>query len=110
MSTRSQNPDIEKIVYILALLGSIIAILEAAIGLSHINLPNLDYNLVAYIVAIIIAILALFSTLKPNDPIPYHWIVLFIFSILLIILGSIIGGIMILIAAILALLAENKVI
>ncbi|MBY8981938.1 MAG: hypothetical protein KGD57_03255 [Candidatus Lokiarchaeota archaeon] len=106
----SSKPDTEKIIYVLALVGSIIAIFEAAIGLARIDISNLDSSFVFHIVAIIIALLALLSIVKPDDPIPYNWIVLFIFSILLIIFRSFAGGIIMLVASILGLLIETEVI
>jgi hypothetical protein len=101
--------DIEKLMLVLTILGAIIAIFEAVIGLTSISFPNFNVNLIGNIVAIVIAILCLISALKPGDPIPFNWIILLIFSIVLIILGTIIGGILILIAGILGLLIEADV-
>jgi len=106
----SSKPDTEKIIYLLAVSGGIMAIFEAAIGISTIDVSNMDTTLVFHLVAIIIAILTLLSVLKPNEPIPYNWIILFVFSILLIIFRSIAGGIIVLVAAILGLLSETEVI
>ena len=104
----SSKADTEKIVYLLAIIGSIIAILEAAIGLAYVS--SIEYGLIQHIVAIIIAILTLLSAIKPDDPIPFNWIILLVFSILLIIFRSIAGGIIVLVAAILGLLIEADVI
>jgi hypothetical protein len=102
--------EINKIMYILALIGGIIAIFEAAIGLSNIKAFNVDYDLISRIVAIVMAVLILLSALKPDDPIPFNWVVLLVFSILLIIFGSFAGGIIVLVAAILGLFSEADVI
>ncbi|MBD3213994.1 MAG: hypothetical protein GF311_15395 [Candidatus Lokiarchaeota archaeon] len=102
--------EINKIMYILTLIGGIIAIFEAAIGVSNIKAFNFDYDLISRIVAIVIAVLILLSALKPDDPIPFNWVVLLVFSILLIIFGSFAGGIIVLVAAILGLFSEADVI
>jgi hypothetical protein len=102
--------DIEKLMKVLVILGAIVAIIEGLFGIINSSLPTIGYNLIAHIVAIIIAILCLLSAVRPSDPIPFHWIVILIFSILLIIFGSPIGGILILISAILGILVEADII
>ncbi|MEJ2252036.1 MAG: hypothetical protein P8Y70_03790 [Candidatus Lokiarchaeota archaeon] len=101
--------DIEKLMKILTILGAIVAIIEAAIGLSNFSFNNIPYSLITHIVAIIIAILCLLSAIRPSDPIPFNWIILLIFSIVLIIFRSTVGGILIIIAAILGILVEVDV-
>ena len=98
----------EDLVKLLALLGGIITIIEAIFSLFGRSVQRY-YNLgwIAAIVAIIFAILVLFSVFKPDNPIPYNWIYLIVFGIVIIICGSIIGGILVLIAGILKLIFEN---
>jgi len=98
----------EDVVKLLAILGGIIAIIE---GILHIAGRSVQkyYNLgwIAAIIAIIFGILVLFSVFKPDNPIPYNWIYLIVFGIVIIICGSLIGGILVLIAGILKLIFEN---
>ena len=98
----------EDLVKLLALLGGIITIIEAIFSLFGRSVQRY-YNLgwIAAIVAIIFGILVLFSVFKPDNPIPYNWIYLIVFGIVIIICGSIIGGILVLIAGILKLIFEN---
>ena len=98
----------EDFVKLLAILGGIIAIIEAIFSLFGRSVQRY-YNLgwIAAIVAIIFGTLVLFSVFKPDNPIPYNWIYLIVFGIVIIICGSIIGGILVLIAGILKLIFEN---
>ena len=98
----------EDFVKLLAILGGIIAIIEAIFSLFGRSVQRY-YNLgwIAAIIAIIFGILVLFSVFKPDNPIPYNWIYLIVFGIVIIICGSLIGGILVLIAGILKLIFEN---
>ena len=98
----------EDIVKLLAILGGIITIIEAIlhiVGRSAQKYYNLGW--IAAIIAIIFGILVLFSVFKPDNPIPYNWIYLIVFGIVIIVCGSLIGGILVLIAGILKLIFEN---
>ncbi|MBD3195929.1 MAG: hypothetical protein GF317_12780 [Candidatus Lokiarchaeota archaeon] len=102
----TSKAEIEKVMYILTILGGLIGILEAVIGLTRGSPLDLDYELISNIVAIIIAVLAIMSAIKPDNPIPFNWIIILVFSILLIIFGSIIGGVLMLVGALLGLFSE----
>ena len=98
----------EDAVKLLAILGGIIAIIEAIFSLFGRSAQKY-YNLgwIGAIIAIIFGILVLFSVFKPDNPIPYNWIYLIVFGIVIIVCGSLIGGILVLIAGILKLIFEN---
>jgi len=98
----------EDIVKLLAILGGIVTIIEAILYFGG-RAVQKYYNLgwIAAIIAIIFGILVLFSVFKPDNPIPYNWIYLIVFGIVIIICGSLIGGILVLIAGILKLIFEN---
>jgi uncharacterized membrane protein len=98
----------EDIVKLLAILGGIVAIIEAILFFGGRSVQKY-YNLgwIAAIIALIFGILVLFSVFKPDNPIPYNWIYLIVFGIVIIICGSLIGGILVLIAGILKLIFEN---
>jgi hypothetical protein len=53
-----------------------------------------------------VVILTFWVALKPNNPIPFHWIVLLIFAILLIIFVDIIAGVLVLIAFFIGLIED----
>lgn len=103
-----QHQDYEKLMKILSLLGGIIAIIEGFLGVITTQFGDLNYSfvLVAGIASIGIGIIIIFSTLKPNEPIPFDWIVLLILGILLVIFTAYIGGILTTVAAVIGLLEE----
>ncbi len=103
---------VEDIVKLLAILGGLIAIIEAIlsiVGRSYHKFYHFNWAaiIITAIIAIIFAILVLLAALKPGNPIPYHWLLLVIFGIILIVCGSIIGGILVLIAGILKVIVEG---
>lgn len=57
-----------------------------------------------YVLGMFFASLTLLVVFKPNDPIPWHWLVLLLFSILLITFSFLLGGILVLFAAVLGLI------
>ena len=98
---------IEDIVRLLAILGGIIAIIEAIITVIGVRIyRTFYYHWILGIFALIFAILVLLATFRPDNPIPYHWIILIIFGILLIVCGSLIGGVLVLVGGILKLIFE----
>ena len=101
--------NLEEVAKVLAILGVVIAIIEAIlilIGRSFLSYYPLGW--IGAILSILIAIIVLLSAVRPNDPIPLHWILLIILGILLIVFGSVIGGILILIAGIIKLIDNPK--
>ncbi|MFX0142424.1 MAG: hypothetical protein ACFFDN_52775 [Candidatus Hodarchaeota archaeon] len=98
----------EDLVKLLSLLGGIIAIIEAIFTIAGRSVQRYYYlGWIAAIIALIFGILVLFSVIKPDNPIPYNWIYLIVFGIVIIACGSLIGGILVLIAGILKLIFEN---
>ena len=73
----------------LTVIGGIVGLLSIILGL--LNIPNYSYiniNLgldavITLIIGIVICILTLLTGLKPNNPIPFHWLMLLILAILL---------------------------
>ena len=59
-----------------------------------------------YILGMFIASLTLLVAFKPNDPLPWHWILLLFFSILLMIVIHIIAGLPALVAGIMGLIND----
>ncbi len=62
--------------------------------------------LVHIIIGFVFVILTFLSALKPEDPIPFHWLVLFILAILLIVFVSLLSGLLVLIASLIGLIEE----
>ena len=84
----------EQIMKLLTILGGLVGIATMILGLAgiadigFIN-PLLGLNAVInFIVGIVISVLTLLTGLKPNAPLPFHWLVLFILGVLLIVFGA----------------------
>lgn len=56
-----------------------------------------------YVLGMFFASLTLLTAFKPNDPIPWHWLVLLLLSILLISFSFLLGGVAVLAAGVLGL-------
>ena len=102
------------IIFYLALIGGIVALIEAIINIA-LGVALFDlFGWIGAIIAIPIAILVLLVVLKDNVtilnniPIPYEWWILLIFGIILIVFGSAFGGILVLIAGIVKVIIEKS--
>ena len=95
----------ESIMKILAIIGGIIALIEAILSFFGWGISVFwGIAIIGPIIAIILAIVVILSVVRPGNPIPFTWVVLVILGILIIIFGSLIAGILVLIAGILGLL------
>jgi len=86
----------KEIVRILAIIGSIIGLIQAITGFWG-SLISILLSLIG----IIVAALALLSVLRPGDPIPYSAVFLIIFGVLMTLFSGWIGGVIVLVAGIL---------
>ncbi len=79
-----------------------------AIGDQYQVLPiDVGINIVVnWIVGLVVVILTFLVAIKPNDPIPFHWFVLLILAILLIIFVDVIAGVLVLIAFLIGLIED----
>ena len=89
--------DYEKIGDLLILIGGVIGLIQAIVGFIT---PGW-FGIVGSVIALIVSVIVILSIVKKNDPIPYSPIIELILAILLLILGSWIGGIIAIIGAIL---------
>ncbi len=65
------------------------------------------FNAIAYaIVGLVFVILTFLVALKPDEPLPFNWIVLLILAICLIIFAGVWGGIIVLIAALIGIIED----
>lgn len=95
----------EKYMKILAIIGGILALLEGILGFFGATFSVFwGFPIIGPIIAIILGIVVILSVVRPGNPIPFTWVVLLILGILVIIFGSLLGGILVLIAGILGLL------
>jgi hypothetical protein len=81
---------------LLAVLGGIIAIIEAILGFNNRNLEITQ--IILLIISIILGAIIILSVIIPHKFIELNWIICVIVGIVMIIYTSIIGGILILLA------------
>ena len=94
------------VIKILCILAGVIALVEAILHFARASVSvyvDAGGSIVGPIVAIVLAIIALLIGLRPDDPFPVNWILLLILGILMIIFGSLIAGILLIIATVLCL-------
>jgi len=98
----------DQIMKILAILGGIIALIDALLSFFGSSFSSgywgHQFSIPFAIIAIILAILVILSVVQPGKPLPFTGIVLLIMGILIIIFGSWIGGVLVIIAGILGFL------
>ena len=96
----------EKIVKFLLLVGGIIALFYCFFNLFNMGELNewiANYGLTdpaLNLIGMIIASIELHATVKPNDPIPYNWILIVILGVLLTIFSLLLSGGIIIVGAI----------
>jgi len=110
MAKHYKNGQLMKL---LTILGAIVGLVTLILGLAKIENyafidPLLTFNdVVVFIIGLVIVVLTFLVGLKPNDPIPFHWIVLLILGILLIVFGAgIWAGVLLIIAFLIGLIED----
>ena len=97
MVKKYEHNDIMKI---LTILGGLLGFVSALLVLLNYDLPatySAVDRILSAIVGMIIAALTLLCAMKPDDPIPWHWFVLFVLAILLIVFSGLWGGVLVII-------------
>jgi hypothetical protein len=103
----------EGIMKFLTIIGALIGIVYLILRLTEIGtqyqLFPIDIGIhwiAAIIIGFAVAIITLLAGIKPNDPIPFNWIMLFILAILMIIFVDILAGVLVLIAFLIGLIED----
>ncbi|NIQ05990.1 MAG: hypothetical protein GWO20_09785 [Candidatus Korarchaeota archaeon] len=105
--------DVEGTMQVLTAIGALIALLEAIGYFANFKFEisiggvghGLGYGIIDAILLLIMAIITLLSALEPNDTVSFNAGVLLIFGILIIIFGSVLGGLLVIIAGIVGILS-----
>lgn len=78
----------------LTIIGAIVGLVTLILWLARYEnygfvdpLVALD-RVIVFIVGLVIVILTFWVALKPNNPIPFHWLVLIILAVLLVVFGA----------------------
>ncbi len=109
----------EGIMKALTIIGAIVSLIFVILGLlSFYNVYYVPYPywnpfgvdvlqvIIGSIVGLVIAALTLMCAVKPGDPIPFNWVILLIFAILLIVFAHVLGGVLVLIAFLIGLIED----
>ena len=113
MTKHYKNEQIMKILTVLGAIVGLVYIINGFAGLAGMsflppafNIQLLD-TIINLIIGLVIVILTFLVALKPNQPLPFHWLVLIILAILLVIFSAgIYACVLVLIAAIIGLIEE----
>ncbi len=106
MAKKYEHNDLMKI---LTILGGLVGLASAILVIANYDLPatySAFDRVVSGIVGIVIAVLTLLCAMRPDDPIPWHWLVLFVLAILLIVFSGLWGGVLVIIAALIGLIDD----
>ncbi|MGB5910752.1 MAG: hypothetical protein WBH31_06115 [Promethearchaeia archaeon] len=97
----------------LTIIGALIGIVYLILRLTEIGIRYqlfpIDIGIhwvAAIIIGFAVAIITLLAGIKPNDPIPFNWIMLFILAILMIIFVDTLAGVLVLIAFLIGLIED----
>ncbi|MFX0037152.1 MAG: hypothetical protein ACFE9I_16090 [Candidatus Hermodarchaeota archaeon] len=103
----------EQLMKFLVIIGAIVGLVTLILRLAGME----DYGfvdplialdaIIIFVVGLVIVILTFLVALKPNNPIPFHWLVLIILAILLVVFGAGIWAcILVLIAGLIGLIED----
>jgi len=113
MTKHYRNEGIMKILTFLGALVGLVYIINGFANLAGfsflptiVNIQLLD-RIITLIIALVVVVLTFLVAYKPNKPLPFHWLVLLILAILLVIFGAGIWAcVLVIIAAIIGLIEE----
>jgi len=113
MAKHYKNEQIMKILTVLGALVGLVYIINGFAGLAGISFLPLIANfklldtIIMLIIGLVVVILTFLVALKPNRTLPFHWLILLILAILLVVFrAGIYAMILVLIAAIVGLIEE----
>ena len=113
MGKHYKNQQIMKILTVLGAIVGLVYIINGFAGLAGlgflpiiVNIQLLD-TIINLIIGLVIVVLTFLVALKPNQPLPFHWLVLLILGILLVIFGAgIVACVLVVIAALIGLIED----
>ena len=110
MTKHYKNDGLMKFLTIIGALVGLATLILSLAGVGNYGLVNpvfaLNY-IVNFIIGLVVVVLTFLAAFRPNDPIPFHWLVLFILGILLVIFGAgIWAGVLVIIAGLIGLIED----
>lgn len=110
MTKKYKNEGLMKV---LVILGALIGLVTLILWLAHI--PNYGFvdplialdRVIIFIIGLVIVIITFWVGFRPNNPIPFHWLVFIILAILLVVFGAGIWAcVLVLIAGLIGIIEE----
>ncbi len=96
-----------KLISFICVIGALVGVVFAILKIVSLDLENILYGFLGLVFSVVVLI----QVLKPDDPIPYHWLLFIIFGILIAIFaglpsltGGLVAGIIIIIGGLVALI------
>ncbi len=113
MAKHYKNEQIMKILTVLGAIVGLVYIINGFAALAGVgflpiivNIQLLD-TIIKLIIGLVVVILTFLVALKPNKPLPFHWLVLLILAILLVLFGAgIVACVLVLIAFLIGLIED----
>jgi hypothetical protein len=104
----------EGLMKFLTIIGALVGLAFLILGLLQLDagygvIPGIQVlePILLFIVGLVIVILTFLTAIKPGQPLPFHWLVLFILGILLVIFGAgIWAGVLVIIAGLIGLIED----
>ena len=110
MTKKYKNDGLMKFLTIIGALIGLISLILWVTGRGNYGFIDPVFALdivVTFIIGIVVVVLTFLAALRPDNPIPFHWLVLFILGVLLIIFGAgIWSGVLVIIAALIGLIED----
>ncbi|MFX0057444.1 MAG: hypothetical protein ACFE85_07985 [Candidatus Hodarchaeota archaeon] len=110
MKKHYKNQQLMKFLTILGALVGLITLILGLAGIENYGFINPVFGLhyvINFIVGLVIVVLTFLVALKPDRPLPFHWLVLFILGILLVLFGAGIWAcVLVIIAALIGLIED----
>ena len=110
----------EGLMKVLVILGALVGLVTLILWLAQMEnygfvAPIITFNslevlvsrIIVFIIGLVILVLTFWVGFKPNDPIPFHWLIFIIFAILLVVFGAGIWAcVLVLIAGLIGIIEE----
>ncbi|MFX1376699.1 MAG: hypothetical protein ACFFA0_12895 [Promethearchaeota archaeon] len=110
MTKKYKNDQLMKFLTILGAIVGLVTLILRIADVENYGLidPVVTLNeVVVYIIGFVIVALTFLVALRPDDPIPFHWIVLIILAVLLVVFGAGIWAcVLVIIAALIGLIED----
>ena len=89
-----------KLISFICIIGGLVGVVFAILKMANLDLESILYGFLGLVFSIVVLV----QCLKPDKPVPYHWLLFIIFGILVAIFANLVGGIIVIIGGLVALI------